>query len=45
MSHKVKTVTQSNLVSWCNITREIFFFRNDEENVTGIPVPDLFLFF
>ena len=45
ISHKVKVIRQSNLVSSWNITREIFFVKNHAENEAGRLVPDLFLFF
>ena len=44
ISHKVKVISQWNLVSLENTTKEIFFFKNHAENDTGRLVSDLFLF-
>ena len=44
MSHEVKATTKSNLVSYQNKAKEIFFFKNHTENETGRLVSELFLF-
>ena len=45
ISQEVKEIRKWNLVSWQNITWEIFFFKNFTENGARGLVPDPFLFF
>ena len=44
ISQEEKATRQWSLVSYYNITREIFFFKNHAKNEGDRLVPDLFLF-